>query len=69
MSVVSSKGQVTIPKKYRNKMGLSSGSEVKFEMRDGELVVKKQKTDFGDYKGYLGDNNTDEFMDEIRGRA
>lgn len=68
MSVVSSKGQVTIPKEFREKMGLSSGSEVKFEMENGKLVVKKEKTDFGDYKGYLGDKNTDEFMDVIRCR-
>jgi len=68
MTVISSKGQVTIPKKYRDEIGLTPGSEVYFELKEGELVVKKEKTEFGDYRGYLGEGDTEKFMDEIRGR-
>ena len=68
MTVISSKGQVTIPKKYRDEIGLTPGSEVHFELKEGELVVKKEKTEIGDYRGYLGEGDTEKFMDEIRGR-
>jgi AbrB family looped-hinge helix DNA binding protein len=36
---VTSRGQVTIPKSIREKLGLSPGAEVEFVFRDGELVV------------------------------
>ncbi|MDY6768716.1 MAG: AbrB/MazE/SpoVT family DNA-binding domain-containing protein [Candidatus Nanohaloarchaea archaeon] len=66
--MVSEKGQVTIPKEYREKFGIRSGDEVEFIEKDGELVVKKQKTSFDDYAGYLGEGDTDEFMERMRGR-
>lgn len=68
MPTVSKKGQVTIPKKFREKFGLKPGSEIEFEEEDGKLVVKKPRTDFGDYCGYLGEGSTDEFMEKVRGR-
>jgi antitoxin PrlF len=37
---VTSKGQVTIPKRVRDALGISSGSAVEFELRpDGEAVL------------------------------
>ena len=38
---VGSKGQITIPKKVREKMGIQPGDEVGFEEKDGLLVITK----------------------------
>lgn len=38
---VGQKGQVTIPIEFRLALGLHAGSEVQFERRDGELVLRK----------------------------
>jgi AbrB family looped-hinge helix DNA binding protein len=38
---VGEKGQVTIPIEYRHELGLHAGSEVEFEQRGDELVLRK----------------------------
>lgn len=38
---VTEKGQVTIPKEVRDQFGIGTGSEVRFEVVDGEIVVRK----------------------------
>jgi len=68
MSTVSEKGQVTIPKKYREKLGLTPGSEVDFEERDGELVLHKEGVSLDEYEGYLGEGDVETFMQKVRGR-
>ena len=40
-SVVSEKGQVTIPKPLRDSLGLVPGTELDFEERDGTLVARR----------------------------
>ncbi len=40
-SVVSEKGQVTIPKPLREKLGLRAGQVLEFESRNGVLVAHK----------------------------
>ncbi len=42
-AVVSQKGQVTIPKTCRDRLGLRAGSVLDFEARDGKLVAVKQQ--------------------------
>jgi AbrB family looped-hinge helix DNA binding protein len=37
-SVVSERGQVTIPKEVRDRLGLRRGQEIEFEVRDGLLI-------------------------------
>jgi AbrB family looped-hinge helix DNA binding protein len=37
---VTSKGQVTIPKLVRDRLGIQLGSEVEFVVRDGEAVLR-----------------------------
>ena len=74
-TTVSEKGQITIPKKLRQRLGIRPGDVLEFEEENGRLVGTK----------YLGDNpvaavygsmgafdafpdlSTDEFMDLIRG--
>lgn len=38
---VTEKGQVTIPKKIRDALGIEPGSEVDFELADGSAIVRK----------------------------
>ena len=41
-SVVSEKGQVTIPKALRHKLGIEPGTVLDFEDKQGVLVARKQ---------------------------
>lgn len=38
-ATVTKKGQVTIPKKIRDRLGLKEGEKVSFEVRGGEAVL------------------------------
>lgn len=38
---VTSKGQITIPKEVRDKLGLKSGDKVVFSIEDGEAKIRK----------------------------
>lgn len=40
-SKVTSKGQVTIPKEIREKLGVCEGDQLAFVEVDGEIVIKK----------------------------
>ena len=40
-AVISEKGQVTIPKKLRDKLGLTAGTAIEFQDRKGTLIGKK----------------------------
>lgn len=40
---VTEKGQVTIPKHIRDRLGIEPGSEVEFIERDSIVVIEKQK--------------------------
>lgn len=44
---VTEKGQVTIPKALRDELGIAAGSEVAFEIADGEAIVVRKITDGG----------------------
>jgi antitoxin PrlF len=40
-ATVSEKGQVTIPKRLRERLGIRPGALLEFEERDGSLVARK----------------------------
>ena len=40
-STISSKGQVTVPAQIRESLGLTPGTPVKFEMREGGVLLTK----------------------------
>ena len=66
---MSSKGQITIPKKVRDALGIEPGDQIHFEVRGQELVGRKQKpqVDWTQFIGALADGrNTAEIMQEIR---
>ncbi len=70
-AIVSEKGQVTIPKPLRAKLGLRPGTVVEFEADGGRLVGRKAsiRDVFDELYGILEmDVSTDEFIERIRGR-
>jgi AbrB family looped-hinge helix DNA binding protein len=75
-TTVTSKGQVTIPKPIRDRLGLKQGSLVDFELAgDGRVVVvnagrkaKAARNRFERIRGILkSDMTTDEIMALMRG--
>jgi antitoxin PrlF len=75
---VTSKGQVTIPKHFRQRTEIRPGSEVDFAERDGELIVRRAAGGHGgadDFEAYLDSvtgivdlgMSTDESMAVMRG--
>ena len=70
MPKVTRKGQVTIPKEIREKLGVKPGSSVRFRVAQGKFVLEKEvKEDkLSKWVGYLRSNKrTDELIEEIRG--
>jgi AbrB family looped-hinge helix DNA binding protein len=70
---MTAKGQVTIPKRLRDHLGLKPGSFVEFELADsGEVVIKvREKQRAGRFDALLGSAKfgmtTDELMRLLRG--
>jgi antitoxin PrlF len=69
-AVLSEKGQVTIPKPLRDRLGLRTGQTLEFREAAGKLVVEKAETQdpvaavYGILKLGCG---TDQAMAELRG--
>jgi AbrB family looped-hinge helix DNA binding protein len=69
---VTSKGQVTIPKEIREKLGVHPGENVGFEERDNLLVISKvvTKSPFDKWVGrlkHLEGQRSDDLVREVRG--
>ena len=49
------KGQVTLPKRIRDELGLGPGSEVDFEVREGQVILRKKVSEekLARWQGYL----------------
>ena len=70
-AVVAERGQVTIPKPLRDKLGIRPGTELEFAAKNGTLVARKAETDpvsrvFGCLGGTV---DTDKFIRALRGDA
>jgi len=50
---ITSKGQITIPLKVRQALGVKEGDRLVFEQNDGEMVVRPEKREsrFAKYQG------------------
>lgn len=70
-TTVSEKGQITIPKRLRDRLGLRPGTVLDFEEADGRLVGRKLvlADALSDVYGILPlpPGGTDAFIREIRG--
>ena len=69
---VTSKGQVTIPKKVRDRLGVHPGEDVGFEEKEGIIVITKAvtKSPFDKWVGKLAKlegQTSDELVKELRG--
>lgn len=69
---VTSKGQITLPKEIRKRLGIGPGDEVEFlEGNGGYLLKKKVKASpFDKYMGFLQgqkDSAPDQIVRELRG--
>ena len=65
-SVISSKGQVTVPQKIRIRLGLKEGDRVEFVIEGGNTIirpVRAAENPFEAYAGVLGGA----FPDGVRG--
>ncbi len=74
MSSVTVKGQVTIPKPVRDRLGVKPGDEVKFDLTaDGQVVISKirgkpARSRFAALRGRAGKGlSTDQIMALTRG--
>jgi len=74
---IGERGQVTIPRKLRERFGLQPSTEVEFEVESNKLVLKKvgKPIDLRKWIGKgngglknMGYKNADDFMRDIRGR-
>jgi AbrB family looped-hinge helix DNA binding protein len=70
---VTSKGQITIPKEIREKLGISPGEEIGFVERHGVFFIKKPMTKspfekwMGRLKGLEG-SQSDQIIEDMRGK-
>jgi antitoxin PrlF len=68
-AIVAERGQVTIPKALRDKLGIRKGTTLEFVATNGALVAHKAETDpvasvFGCLRKTM---NSDQFIRKIRG--
>lgn len=74
---IGERGQVTIPKEFRERFGLSPATEIEFAVQANTLILKKVGKPFnmrrwkGKCKGSLeklGYRTVDEYIKDVRGR-
>lgn len=70
---VTSKGQITIPRQVREKLGVRTGEGIGFEEKDGIFYIKKtvKKSPFDKWVGRLKPlkgKESDAIIDELRGK-
>ena len=74
---VGERGQITIPKDIRQRFGIKPNAEVRFEVVDGTIVLKKvaNKVSIAQWKGRCkesfrkaGYSSVDQYIDDVRGR-
>ncbi len=57
---VTSKGQVTIPREIRDRMGITPQSEVDFTVEEGRVILRKVRS---------GEPRGDQLVRRLRGQA
>ncbi len=72
MAKITSKGQLTLPKKIREKLGVRPGEIVGFEEKDGLISISKivRTSPFDKWVGRLGHlagRESDDLVKELRG--
>ncbi len=62
---LSTKGQLTIPKEFRERLNLRAGDEVIMYFKDDEIIVKPKSTHLGMLRGLLREDIDFEKADEF----
>ncbi len=68
---ITEQGQVTIPKHLRDRFGMTANVEVDITPTEQGLLIRKRpagKHPVERVYGILNGGNTDEYLDEVRGR-
>lgn len=52
--ILSSKGQIVIPKEIRNRLGLEKGSRLKINVMEGHFIVKPAREDEKGWRRWRG---------------
>ncbi len=74
---IGERGQVTIPKKIRDRFGLRPHTEVEFRVAKDTIILEKKpkRLNLNRWKGYckgsfsrLGYQSVDDFIEDVRGR-
>ncbi|MBI3752543.1 MAG: AbrB/MazE/SpoVT family DNA-binding domain-containing protein [Deltaproteobacteria bacterium] len=70
---VTTKGQVTLPKEVRERIGIEAGDEIDFEEKKGFYILKKKPkpSPFDKWVGYLKHKKgekPDEIVEALRGK-
>jgi AbrB family looped-hinge helix DNA binding protein len=72
-ATVAERGQITLPKKARDALGLTKGMKLKVEVEGGRIILRKDMTDaVSRLRGLIKlppGVTTDDVMRELRGRA
>ncbi len=71
LSIVSKKGQITVPKRLRDRLGISAGDQLELHEEGGRLVARKALANdpVASAYGILGTHeSTDECLRALRGR-
>ena len=68
-AIVAERGQVTIPKSLRIRLGIQPGTVLDFEVKQGSLIARKQTPNnpIAEIYGCAGKGLTDEIMKQLRG--
>ncbi|MCP4681197.1 MAG: AbrB/MazE/SpoVT family DNA-binding domain-containing protein [Desulfobacterales bacterium] len=75
MPKVTSKGQVTIPRRIRSILSIRAGDDVVFEMDSAKVVLRRKSASMENLKKYVGflthleGEKTDDIIDGLRGEA
>jgi|APFre7841882630_1041343.scaffolds.fasta_scaffold02374_3 AbrB family looped-hinge helix DNA binding protein len=69
---ISDRGQITIPKNFRDRLGFNKNVEVEFVPTEEGLLIQKRtrkKHPVDAVKGILNrPSSTDQYLEEVRGR-
>lgn len=74
-AVVAERGQITIPKLLRDKLGIVPGTEISFKLQNGKIILTKEFAHdpvaavYGCLKKTVPYKSTDDYINEIRGAA
>ncbi|HCG54464.1 MAG TPA: AbrB family transcriptional regulator [Betaproteobacteria bacterium] len=71
-ATVAERGQITLPKEARDKLGLSPGTKLEVEIKNGQLLLRKKVSlQMSKWVGKFSTNgqSTDELMEQLRGRS